>query len=245
MDKARDTSAAGQPPGVRETARRLQVQAIVEAGERQLAAAGAPGLSLRAIARELGMASSAIYRYFGSADELLTELIIRAYSDLARAAEQAAASTEGAEERFMAACHACRTWALEQPHRYALIYGSPVPAYSAPSATIEPGARVGMLLLGVVGGAVQAGSGAEDGALGTGVATDGLMDPGAARLAEEAGLPPVLLPEAVDTWAHLFGLISFELFGHFTNVVADRRGCFDRMMRLRCRSLLVAAGNPR
>lgn len=241
MDNERETSGSGRRPGARETARRLQVQAIVEAAERQLAAAGAAGLSLRAIARELEMASSAIYRYFRSADELLTELIIRAYADIARAAEQAAEAAEGTEEQFMAACHACRTWALGQPHRYALIYGSPVPSYSAPEATIEPAARVGVLLLRLVGAA--------GGTAGPGVssaAREGPMDPGAATLAmNQAGLAPVLLPEAVDTWAHLFGLISFELFGHFTNVVADKRGYFDLMMRVRCRSLLAAAGAPR
>ena len=255
METQEGHKEAGGRPGIRETARRLHVQAIVEAGARQLAASGASGLSLRAIARELGMASSAIYRYSAGADALLTELIVRAYSDLGEAAENAAASAEGtegaegAEGRFMAACHACRTWALAQPHRYALIYGSPVPSYAAPPMTVEPAARVGLLLLGLVAEGVRgAGSAADGGSPDSNPQGEPegepqsvpLMDPGMAQRAAEAGLPPELLPEAVDAWTHLFGMISFELFGHYQNVVADRRAYFDRMMRRRFRSLLAA-----
>lgn len=230
-------------PGARETARRLQVQAIVEAAERQLAANGAAGLSLRAIARELGMASSAVYRYFASAEELLTELILRAYSDLGDTAEKAAAAVagDGGEAGFMAACHACRSWALKQPHRYALIYGSPVPDYSAPAATIEPAARVGLLLLGFIG---EAAGGAPKGGLHAGTEPDAgqTMNPGMVQRAAGIGVPPSLLPAAIDTWTQLFGTISFELFGHYANVVEDRRSYFDHVMRDRCRGLLAAAG---
>jgi AcrR family transcriptional regulator len=76
------------------------------------------------------MASSAIYRYFASRDELLTALIIDAYDALASAAE-AAASRADLPGRWLAACHAVRAWALANPHEYALIYGSPVPGYHA------------------------------------------------------------------------------------------------------------------
>ena len=230
---------AQRVPGIRATARKLHIQAIVDAAEGQLATAGAAGLSLRAIARELGMASSAIYRYFSGADALLTELIVRAYTDLGEAAEAAAASASDEEAKFMDACHACRAWALEQPHRYALIYGSPVPSYAAPVMTVEPAARVGLLLLGLVAQGIRGGKpsmeypGSEEPAP--------LMDPGAVQRAVAAGLPPQLLPEAVDAWTHLFGMISFELFGHYHNVVADRGAYFDRMMRRHFRSL-VAAG---
>ena len=60
-------------------------RSIVELGRRQLVDHGAAGLSLRAIARDLGMVSSAVYRYVSSRDELLTLLLVDAYSDLADA----------------------------------------------------------------------------------------------------------------------------------------------------------------
>ena len=229
--------AGDRQPGIRETARRLHIQAIVEAAEEQLATAGAAGLSLRAIARKLGMASSAIYRYFSGADALLTELIVRAYTDLGEAAEAAAVSVSGEEAKFMQACHACRAWALERPHRYALIYGSPVPSYAAPVMTVEPAARVGLLLLGIVARGVRGEGSAE---YRNGGQPAQLMESDVIQRSAEAGLPPDLLPEAVNAWTHLFGMISFELFGHYNNVVADRRSYFDRMMRRHFLDLMAA-----
>src|SRR6202046_3771698 len=73
----------------RERARAELTREIKQEARRQLAASGAQGLSLRAVARELGMVSSALYRYFPSRDELLTALIIDAYDALGEAAEAA------------------------------------------------------------------------------------------------------------------------------------------------------------
>ena len=212
---------AGEGP--RATARRLHIARILEAGERQLAEGGPAGLSLRAIARGQGMASSAIYRYFASADELLTALILRAYSDLGDAAERAAANAAPGEEGFMAVCHAVRDWALAQPHRYALIYGSPVPDYHAPESTVEPAARVGVALLRLLPPASGRVRNAADGL--------DLLDPGLVALAEGTGADPRQLPDGVAVWSQLFGLVSFELFGHFRNVVAARRSFFDDTLR--------------
>src|SRR6185437_16774203 len=119
----------------RERARAQLTREIKEEARRQLAAGGAQQLSLRAVARELGMVSSALYRYFPSRDELLTALIIDAYDALAAAAEAASAEPPDARGRWRAACGAVRNWARAHPHEYALIYGSPVPGYQAPQAT--------------------------------------------------------------------------------------------------------------
>src|SRR5580692_3150677 len=97
---------------------------IVAEARRQLAVEGAAALSLRAVARQLGMASSAMYRYFPSRDELLTALIVEGYDALAEVAE-AAAATAGttAYKRFRTVCRAIRGWAFDHPHEYALLYG--------------------------------------------------------------------------------------------------------------------------
>ena len=105
---------------------------IKREARRQLAEHGAD-LSLRAVARELGMASSAVYRYFPSRDDLLTALIVDAYDALGETAEQALARAEGGvTERWLALSTSIRAWAVEHPHDYALLYGSPVPGYRAP-----------------------------------------------------------------------------------------------------------------
>lgn len=110
---------------------RYRTQVRTEIKERaweQIATAGATALSLNAIAKQMGMSGPALYRYFAGRDELITELIRDAYGSLADALRTAAES--GAD--LTALAHALREWALADPHRYFLIYGTPVPGYQAP-----------------------------------------------------------------------------------------------------------------
>src|SRR5690242_3974174 len=124
---------------------------IKRVARRQLTEVGAAALSIRAVTRELGMVSSAIYRYFPSRDDLLTALIVDTYDEVGEAAEQAAASTRGGvEKRFGAVATAIRAWAVANPQDYALVYGSPVPGYAAPEDTIAPAARVALAALQIV-----------------------------------------------------------------------------------------------
>jgi len=125
---------------------RLEItRAIQEAARRQLAEVGPAALSLRAIAREVGMVSSAVYRYFPSRDDLLTALIIEAYDELGAAVEAAETGVRRRDDlakRFTALCHAVHDWARANPHEYALLYGSPVPGYAAPDTTVPSAARI-------------------------------------------------------------------------------------------------------
>ncbi|MFE5720024.1 TetR/AcrR family transcriptional regulator [Streptomyces erythrochromogenes] len=211
--------------GARERARIEVTAAIKDEARRRLAAEGAAKLSLRAVARELGMVSSALYRYFPSRDELLTALIIDAYDSLGAAAEEADARALAAgaapRDRWIAACEAVRAWALEHPHEYALVYGSPVPGYSAPADTIGPASRVGNVLIGIVRAAYE----------GRGLALPPLpsaLGPEAGRMAADfaEGLPPAVVAALVAAWAQLAGLVSFELFGQFQGVVEERSAFF-------------------
>ncbi|TWV49276.1 TetR/AcrR family transcriptional regulator [Streptomyces misionensis] len=209
--------------GARARARNEVTAAIKEEARRQVAAEGAAKLSLRAVARELGMVSSALYRYFPSRDELLTALIIDAYDALGAAAEKARdiAADAAPAARFTAVCEAVRDWALGHPHEYALIYGSPVPGYAAPETTIPSAARTGLVLVGIVRDAHQ----------GPGLADLPLPDalrPEAERMAAELApdLPPEAAAALIAAWAQLFGLVSFELFGQFHKVVEDRERFF-------------------
>lgn len=211
--------------GARERARIEVTAAIKDEARRRLAAEGAAKLSLRAVARELGMVSSALYRYFPSRDELLTALIIDAYDSVGAAAEQADARALEASAppraRWIAVCEAVRAWALEHPHEYALIYGSPVPGYSAPQDTVGPASRVGNTLIAVLRSAYE----------GRGLALPPLpaaLRPEAARMTADfaQGLPPEVTAALVAAWAQLVGLVSFELFGQFNRVVEDRDAFF-------------------
>ena len=239
-------------PTARERARAELTREIKEEARRQLAETGAPGLSLRAVARELGMVSSALYRYFPSRDDLLTALIIDAYDAMGEVAEAAIAAGASPRGRWLAACHAIRGWALAHPHEYALIYGSPVPGYRAPQATVGPASRMPLAFMGVLRDAVASGAMASDGAASGEVpavpampAGDGarlgrlLADQAAAivaaltdNLSAPAGpdapsVPPEVVVRAVIAWTQLFGMISFELFGQFVESFEPADALFD------------------
>ncbi|MDX2676566.1 TetR/AcrR family transcriptional regulator [Streptomyces sp. NY05-11A] len=209
--------------GARARARIEVTAAIKDEARRQLASEGAAKLSLRAVARELGMVSSALYRYFPSRDDLLTALIIDAYDSLGESAEAAHAAVADAVpvERWVAVGEAVRRWALANPHEYALIYGSPVPGYSAPDATVPAAARVGVLLIDIVRDAHRAQE------LEVPLLTDDLV-PEAVRMAADLApdLPPGAAAALVAAWAQLYGLVGFELFGQFHRVVEEREPFF-------------------
>jgi AcrR family transcriptional regulator len=203
---------------------------IKQTARRHLAAEGASNLSLRAVAREMGMVSSALYRYFSSRDELLTALIIDAYDSMGSDAEIAESAVPRADlaARHSAICHAVREWALARPHEYALIYGSPVPGYDAPQDTVPPASRVVRLLIQIVVDGVDAGVIRPQPAdwLNPGAATD------LARLAAEIEAPvaPTILARGMIAWIELFGAVSFEVFGRLNDLLTDRRAWFDHQV---------------
>ncbi len=216
--------------GVRARARAELTEQIKAVARAHLAEHGAAALSLRAVAREVGMVSSAVYRYFPSRDDLLTALIVDAYDAVGERAEAAEAATDGAgtDERWAALAGAVRTWALEHPHEYALVYGSPVPGYAAPTDTVDPAARVALVLLrllvdGVASGEIDADDRIE---------TTRALRQDLARLRELApGVPDAVLVRGLYAWTQLFGLLTFELFGHLHNVIEDHEAHFALQVR--------------
>jgi AcrR family transcriptional regulator len=210
--------------GARARARLEVTVAIKDEARRQLAAEGAAKLSLRAVARELGMVSSALYRYFPSRDDLLTALIIDAYDSIGESAETAhrKAADAGPVRRWTVVAQTVRDWALRHPHEYALIYGSPVPGYTAPDTTVPPASRVGLVFIGIV----REAHGAH--ALNEPEPLPAELRPEAERMAADLApdLPPANVTALVAAWAQLFGLVGFELFGQFNRVVEDRETFF-------------------
>ncbi|MGY1811654.1 TetR/AcrR family transcriptional regulator [Blastococcus sp. SYSU D00820] len=215
-------------PTARERVRAELTAEITDAARRQLAEVGAAALSLRAVARELGMASSALYRYFPSRDDLLTRLIIDGYDALGAAAEAADDPAAPPRERWLAVCRAVRGWARQHPHEYALLYGSPVPGYAAPRDTVPAASRVGVVLGRILGDAARSGALPEA----AGERDPGLVsDEAVAVLGGDApGLDDGVRLRALLAWSSVYGTISFELFGHFVGSVADGDRYFDRAM---------------
>ena len=185
------------------------------------------------LARDLGMVSSAVYRYVPNRDALLTMLIVDAYDTVGSHVERATANCDRGDSlgRFLACCRSVRVWALANPHEYALIYGSPVPGYAAPADTIAPAARVPIVLLSIL--VDQASERSAEATLPLAPAVERSIAP----LREFAGdrVPNDLLLRGLASWATLLGAVSLELFGHLQNVVVDappeRDAFFEHQMR--------------
>ena len=218
----------GAVPTARERVRAELTAEITDAARRQLAEVGAAALSLRAVARELGMASSAVYRYFPSRDDLLTRLIIDGYDDLGAAAEAADDPAAAAAERWLAVCRAVRTWALAHPHEYALLYGSPVPGYGRRRTPCRPrrasaSSSAGSSARRRAAGALPTAAGERDADAGQRRRRRRPRRRAPVARRDRAGARPAGLERALGT-------ISFELFGHFVGSVEDGDRYFDRAM---------------
>ena len=213
-----------------DTRDRVEAQ-IVELGREQLVTEGAAGLSLRAIARDLGMVSSAVYRYVASRDDLLTLLLIDAYSDLADAVDAAGAGAGDWRDEIVAMARAAREWAVQRPASWALLYGSPVPGYQAPAErTVGPGTRVvgalfGALARGIADGAVA------DSDMDVPQSLSGDFD----HLREEFDFAgdDRAVAKGFALWAGLVGAISLEVFGQYgADTVTEPGAVFDLQIQL-------------
>jgi AcrR family transcriptional regulator len=216
-------------PSIRARVREELTSEIKAAARRQLATEGA-NLSLRAVARELGMVSSAVYRYFPSRDDLLTALIIDCYNELGEVAEQAVVGKEDRLEAWLAYGHAIRDWALEHPADYLLIYGTPVPGYQAPQDTVGPASRTTTVILRMLASGRQ--SGGQD------VPLPPALEAEMKRAMDSIGarVPTPLLARGMTAWVQLFGVINFELNGRFNKFIDEtRREFFDHQMRVMAR----------
>ncbi|GAA0401143.1 TetR family transcriptional regulator [Acrocarpospora corrugata] len=216
----------------RERVRAELVREITDIARRHLASDGASGLSLRAIAREMGMVSSAIHRYFATKDDLLTALIVDGYNASGAAVEAADAACSPADftGRWLAVSHALRDWALAQPHEYALIHGSPVPGYRAPQDTIAPAARTTIVYGRIIAEAHSAGR-LTPPDIGLTVPAILSTDAQAVR-SVMPGVSDDVVARAITAWTGLYGMINFELFGQFHNVINHRAEFFDHNSRI-------------
>jgi AcrR family transcriptional regulator len=213
----------------RERAREALTADIVDTARGQLAEVGAAALSLRAVARELGLASSAVYRYVPSRDDLLTRLLVAAYESLGAAAEEADDPALAPRDRWVAVCRGVRAWGLAHPHEWALLYGSPVPGYAAPQDTVAAAGRSAAVFGGVLGDAARSGRLAERPPAPGRVDVVG-EDVRPVLGGEHPALDDDVRARAVLAWSSALGLVSFELFGQLVGVVTDPEAFFTEQV---------------
>ncbi|WP_426515093.1 TetR/AcrR family transcriptional regulator [Diaminobutyricibacter sp. McL0618] len=214
--------------------RRARLRAATTAEIKQVAltlmAAGGPdAITLRAIAREMGMTPNAIYGYFATRDDLATALISDVSTDLADVLDATWARTtrKSPAERIRAWASAFRSWALTNPEGFRLVFGDPIPGYIAPEGGPAPDATR-RICLGLTGLAAVAWPHAEsDSDRATFQWSDfdpGLRDEVRAAFPE---LPPAALALAMRIRARLHGLVSLEVYGHLQGVTPAPDKLFD------------------
>jgi AcrR family transcriptional regulator len=216
---------APEPPTMRERYRAQVRDEVKQAALRQLAESGPAGLSVSAIGKQLGVSGPALYRYFASRDELLTELVIDAYHDLAHALSDAARHPPGTQPRTQLEdiARAYRSWALAQPHRYRLLFGPPLPGYDAHAQQLVQAAQASMkVLLDVLR---EAG--------------DPTATPPAEPLASQLlalarthgpGIDAAMALRAINIWSRLHGLVSLEIAGNFASMGIDAAQIFEAQL---------------
>jgi AcrR family transcriptional regulator len=218
------------PRTARDFARIELTRAILASARAQLADVGPGELSVRQIARELGMASSAVYRYFPSRDHLITALLVECYDESGAAVEaaEAAVPRHQLRKRWIATATSLRDWSLANRHEYALLYGSPVPGYAAPEDTVTPAMRTPRVFLALI---------ADAEAQGASLGAPSMPVP----RKEKAALAPIMeslgqpigderLVRAMMAWPMLIGQLTLELFGHLHKGILDYDAHFAHLL---------------
>ena len=206
----------------------------------QIAAQGAASLSLRSIASQMGMTSPALYRYFASRDDLVTALIVDAFTSLgeALAAARDALPHEDHAGRYAATGFAYREWALAYPQRYALIFGTPISGYEAPLWVTQPVAAQSLgVLIGVLEAAWNAGALHLPGEyIELTPAIQGQLRAWREQMGISASEPVLCL--ALISWSRVHGLVSLELYRQFPPAITD----FGALFNLEIQALERQAG---
>jgi AcrR family transcriptional regulator len=224
-----------EPPTMRERYRAQVRQEVKEAALRQLAEAGPGALSISAIGKQLGVSGPALYRYFASRDDLLTELVIDAYHDLANALTAATNQVpdDHPRGRLEALARAYRRWALAEPHRYRLLFGPPLPGYEAHAQRLVEASRAAMNLLLEVLRGFAAGAAEPPGPLASELTA--WAQHHHFRTDAATALHAVLI------WSQLHGIVSLEIAGNFASMSIDA----DQLFEIQLAAITATPGSDR
>jgi AcrR family transcriptional regulator len=223
----------------RERLRAQTTDEIRDMAREHLVKHGPQGVSLRAVARDVGLSAPALYRYFPSLDHLITDLIVTCIDELTGQLQTArdALDAEDVRARLAAVSRAFRWWAVRHPAEFALVFGSPVPGYAAPAG--GPTAAAGRRF-----GAVFAGLFAEFWARQPfPVPTPDELAPRLTRSLSGYyetvgdGLPPGAAAVFLQCYTRLYGIIAMEVFGHLSWALDDVEPLFERELAGLCQLL--------
>lgn len=218
------------PPTLRQRRRAAATQEILDAAELHIAEQGPAALSLRAVARSLGMTVQALYHYFPSRDALVTALVTKAYDDLADAVQAAIETTpdDPSLPRLVVAAEGYRRWAIAHPERFQLLYGTPLRDYAAPvdGPTTQATRRMSSIFEREMFDEFTAEQLA--------AADTPALSPSLRAYLEQLPhyglgyLPPPTTALLLSAWGHLHGLVVLEVFGH-TSFLGDHQAEIFRM----------------
>lgn len=222
-------------PSLRERRRATAIQEILEAAESQVTEHGPTALSLRAVARSLGMTVQALYHYFPSRDALVTALITKAYDELATAVQTAVdtAPADSDTPRLVTAAEGYRRWAIEHPELFQLLYGTPLRQYEAPlgGPTTRAMRRMSAIFEHELFGDFTP---AQLAATETSTLTPSpalRTHPEHLPQAHPEDLPPAAVALLMSSWGHMHGLVVLEVFGHTAFLGDHQAGIFHMAMR--------------
>jgi AcrR family transcriptional regulator len=214
------TAAQVGAPRRRDRLRAATIAEIKAAARAQMDAGGADTISLRGIARDMGMTPRAIYTYYDTRDALISDLIAEVYNQVAGMLETALADAagQGPAAQVLAVATAYRDWAVANPDQFQLVYGNPVPGYrrppDGPAAAAEH--RACTVLLTLVDAAWPTPQAAEPHDWNE-------FKPGftAAVRASFPDMPPAAAALALRLWGRMHGLVALEVYGHLDTQVTD------------------------
>jgi AcrR family transcriptional regulator len=215
-------------PTRRERLREATYEEIKSTAWKQIAKSGAPALSLRAIARDMGVTPPALYRYYKDRNALVTTLVEDAFDDFANAMEAArnACKPDDHVGKFRAIGFAYRAWAVKHPQRFALIFGTPIPGYQISGNPGTAAQRSFLILVGVIGDAYQADR------FNLSSEYEALTPSLQARFEvfRKMGLPypPIVMQLALASWSWIHGLTALEVLGELPSFLEENIEDFIR-----------------
>ena len=221
----------------RERTRDATREEILSTAWKQIAEIGAVGLSLRGIAREMGMTAPGLYRYYKDRDALVTALLMDAFMSFTAslAAGRNSSAADDHQGRFRALCKAYFQWAAQNPQRYTLLFGTPIQGYMF-AEELGPVARNSFLVLqGVLGEAYVAGK------LKGELAELQLPDSLEVQYSElqRFGMPytSTVTQLALSTWSMIHGMTSLFLYNYLAGFLQNNVEAFidfeiEKMVRV-------------
>jgi AcrR family transcriptional regulator len=224
-------------PTRRERQRTATLNEIKQTARRLVTDHGPGAISLRAIAREVGLSAAALYRYFPSLEALVADVCADVYDELRDAVDAAGAAAEGAGAKLIAMAYGFRRWSLAHTPEFALLFGTPVPGVVEMEEECEspdhPGARLGAVFLGPFAELwTELGTPAQD--------DDTLREQLApAYAAHGDALPPAAMLTFLGGWTRLYGLVALEVFGHLRWAMDDVQPLFEAELAAFVRELTV------